>query len=422
MADIGSRVEGQFGFHRPAAGTGLAAWIPAVDDMQSCAGVGALVFEHASEHAEPLVEDFPVQPAFARLPVRQVLARAPGILFGLVASAHALHVQVLDADVTIGGGEHRGGLVEHVAALVGGSVGELRVLPFGFDPAFRALVATAEPAAQSPLLAGDELHAVRVGDHGAVRQGCERSDSQIDADATFQIGCRLRFVAFDAKAGVPASAFMSDGHARDSRVAHESAHVLHAMHAAYARQFQAVIVGYAETAGRVREPGCGLRPFARTRPAHAPSLACPAATVEIVGERVGQGLETSIVGLLAVLIPPWGDFTFPFVPPAAQRGHRPVGPALALYRRAAAQLASNMQQGDVEREAGGARMRPQRLFLPWGRIQRDLDALTHGRPLSAWLRLYVRRRASHRVVRRTRSAPRSCRAPNRHPAPCHPPR
>ena len=49
---------------------------------------------------------------------------------------------------------------------------------------------------------------------------------------------------------------------------------------AYARQFQAVIVGYAETAGRVREPGCGLRPFARTRPAHAPSLACPAATFE----------------------------------------------------------------------------------------------------------------------------------------------
>lgn len=69
----------------------------------------------------------------------------------------------------------------------------------------------------------------------------------------------------------------------------------------------------------------------------------PAATVEIVGERVGQGLETSIVGLLAVLVPPWGDFTFPFVPPAAQRGHRPVGPALVLDGRAPAQLASNMQ-------------------------------------------------------------------------------
>ena len=38
VADVYAFLEGQFGFHRPAVRAYLAAWIPTVDDVESCAG------------------------------------------------------------------------------------------------------------------------------------------------------------------------------------------------------------------------------------------------------------------------------------------------------------------------------------------------------------------------------------------------
>ena len=225
---------------------------------------------------------------------------------------------------------------------------------------------------------------------------------------------------FDGERRVPCAGPAADGHAHDTPAVYELCGVLHAVDAPDARQAQGfrVAVDEPEAPGRVREPR-DARPLRLVfRPAH-PTPAAPAlAAVRPVPQRLGKPFEGAVVRLLAVLPPPWGDLVLPFVPPAAHGVHRPVRPF------AEGQLPANTGEHEVVREPGGPRMACKHPLLPGRGVEPDLDGLIRGHrvspptlvPRDAW------RSGARTGGRRTRSAPRSCRAPDRHPAPCRPPR
>lgn len=98
LAMVDAFGQGQLGFHRPAVRAGLRAWIPPVDDMEPRAGACGLVGQLTAELVEVRV-----QYVFGKPPVM----------------AHALHVEVFDADVGIIVGKPRGELADVVGSLGG---------------------------------------------------------------------------------------------------------------------------------------------------------------------------------------------------------------------------------------------------------------------------------------------------------------
>lgn len=113
-----------------------------------------------------------------------------------------------------------------------------------------------------------------------------------------------------------------------------------------------------------------------------------------------------------------GRFRLPLVPPAAHRVQRPV------RFLTQGDLALDVREHQIVRETRTTRMGLQQPCLPWGWVEPNSNGLIRAHraspptpsPHGAWLR------GVRTVSRRTRSAPRSCRTPDRHPAPCHPPR
>ena len=87
-------------------------------------------------------------------------------------------------------------------------------------------------------------------------------------------------------------------------------------------------------------------------------------------------------------------------------------------------LALDVREHQIVRETRAARMGFQQPCLPWGWVEPNPNGLIRAHraspptpsPHDAWPR------GVRTVSRRTRSAPRSCRAPDRRPAPCRPPR
>ena len=212
--------QGQFGFHRPAVRAGLRAWMPAVDDVQSRTGACGLVGQLASELRECGVLDRLGEP---------------------VVFDHARHVQVLDADVRVGMGEHGGGLVQEVASQVGHTCVQARHV----RPRLAAAVGAPAFAAQAPLgfpqTREIRLQGVRVAYHGAVRQCGEFLHAQVDSDAPALRGLGCGIVgSFDGQAGLPASRTAGHAHAQHLRAVHSLGRVLHAVHTAYPREFQRV--------------------------------------------------------------------------------------------------------------------------------------------------------------------------------------
>ena len=212
----------------------------------------------------------------------------------------------------------------------------------------------------------------------------------------------------------------TDGHAHDSSAVDAFGGVLHAVHASDAWQFQRlrVVLDKAEAAGRVcetRDAGAFRLVF---RPAHPTARAPALPAVRPVPQRLGQPFKRAAVRLLAVLSPPRGDFVLPLVPPAAHRVQRPV------RFLTQGDLAPDVREHQIVRETRTTRMGLQQPCLPWGRVEPNPNGLIRANraspptpsPHGAWLR------GVRTVSRRTRSAPRSCRAPDRRPAPCHPPR
>ena len=403
--------QGQFGFHRPAVRAGLRAWIPPVDDMQPRAGACGLVFQLAAELAE--------------VRVQYMLGKPP-------VMAHALHVEVLDADVGIIVGEPRGELADVVGSLGGyASVDSAHapqrpVIPFRPVSVVRAPVAAAQRllgAAEFPLRADVVAW---IGERGAIRQGGEGPDTQIHADLTIMV---LPFPVFrgnafggtfDGEGRIPEARMATDGHAHDSSAVDAFGGVLHAVHASDARQSQRlrVVLDKAEAAGRVcetRNTGAFRLVF---RPAHPAARAPALPAVRPVPQRLGQPFERAAVRLLAVLPPPRGDFVLPLVPPAAHRVQRPV------RFLAQGDLAPDVREHQIVRETRATRMGLQQPCLPWGRVETDSDGLIRAHraspptpsPHGVWPR------GVRTAGRRTRSAPRSCRAPDRRRVPCRPPR
>lgn len=212
----------------------------------------------------------------------------------------------------------------------------------------------------------------------------------------------------------------ADGHAHDSSAVDAFGGVLHAVHASDAWQFQRlrVVLDKTEAAGRVCETR-DTRAFRLVfRPTH-PTARTPALpAVRPVPQRLEQPFKRAAVRLLAVLSPPRGDFVLPLVPPAAHRVQRPV------WFLTQGDLALDVREHQIVRETRTTRMGLQQPCLPWGWVEPNSNGLIRAHraspptpsPHGVWLR------GVRTVSRKTRSAPRSCHAPNRHPAPCHPPR
>lgn len=159
-----------------------AAGIPAVDDDQLTAVPIALVFEHGAELAPRGVRDAPVQSTFRGLPVVQVCARLVGVGTWFDAAAHALHVQVLDADGLVLAHQFRGQLVQEVAALVP----DLRVDSRDLEPRLAIIAASSLFSGQFPLRPAQSvelpLPITGIVDLGAVAQDGEPVEAHVDAD------------------------------------------------------------------------------------------------------------------------------------------------------------------------------------------------------------------------------------------------
>ena len=214
-------------------------------------------------------------------------------------------------------------------------------------------------------------------------------------------------------------------HAQHLRAIHPLGYVLHAMHAAYLREPQRMRVTVNETkrARRVRE--AGRRPVLGLESGEADPAPLPQSLARLrpVRQRVRQRLKTSVVRLLTVLPPPRfarhgvdGERALGLIPPPAQRVVRPFRLLLSFKH------VLDVRQSRVVREPRRTGMGLQESFLPWRRVERHPDRLKHHAPPSTPRPSYAWRHDARTVVRRTRSAPRSCRAPSRRPAPCRPPR
>lgn len=283
----------------------------------------------------------------------------------------------------------------------------------------RAGLSAAQRALRPLKTAFIGLERVRVGDRGAVRERRQGFHAQIDADRPFPRRSSRRWVgAFDGQRGVPASRTARHRHAQRPGPVHASCDVLHAVHAADARQSERLRISpdEAEAAGRVREPR--RLPILRLESREPDPAALPFALAAFrpVRQGVGQCLQTTVVGFLAVLPPPrrpvriHGQRALVRVPPAAQRIQCP------FQLPAGFDGLLDVGEPRIVREPGRPRVRQHQAFLHGRRIQRHLDGLKHHAPPSTRPSPCSSPRADRTGGRRTRPAPRSCPARDRRPA------
>ena len=370
--------EGELGSHRTTRRAGLGRRVPPVGDDQAHTGVRCLVVELAAQLRHP----------------------QPGDRAGEAAVAdHPGHVQVLDDDRVVGCHEAGGQLVQPVATGIGHAGVQRADASLRLAPPVRwhgagAPVRATPPRRLPPGAAQRSQGAVevaRVGHDLPGGQHREGFDPEVHADDP-AIGTRCGFVIgqLHGERDVPAAPLVGQGRRADARgpsfhLAGELAGGLVGADVTDAGELDVAAVR-AETEGSGGEPAAqtpaaALEP-GEPHPATGAGIGARGRPVAQGGGEVGQPAR---VRLLAVLRPPRRPDILHLVPRATQAERRPRhrwGELVLAYVVAALggpliEVGADQFEPEVVGEPLRAEMRPERLGLGVGRVQREQESPDH---------------------------------------------
>src|SRR5574342_683095 len=408
FAGEGPDSQRQLGFHRAAARTRLAGWIPPIGDDQLSAVPGGLVAELASDLAEAGVGDMPGQPAVGE---------------------HAGHVEVFDHDRGVLAAQAGGELVQPIAAQVRDPGVQPAEVGFGALPARRrplpgAPIRTATAGqgaggraqvAQCPPEMTWVGHGLAGGEHRQVR------------DAHVHAGRRLRprrgtagALHLDGERTKPTATLEAyrgrqDPGGAGPDAASELAGRLVRLDRTQAWQGDVLAVGL-HPDGAGGEPHAGHTTATRAEPGKPdpPTGTLARARGGEVAQRAGQAVQGGGERLVAALGPPRRYLGLGVVPGPAQCGQVPpqrrgqliVGDAVATFGGPLAEVGLHRRQCPVEREPSRPGLRGQTALLGRGRVQGEPIRLHHHLahaglpPVATATALAARREAERRPYRR----------------------